>query len=442
LSLATVGLIAAGIGCNHSSQPKPLAAQSFYPAGSSYEGGRTDASGQARIPEDPRSEIDRNPNTSGVTFPKPRKPEPLPPPNVSPATTQPTTASATTRPVGGSGQLPPGQYQLVGSVVAEVNGTPIYANKVLALIHKPLTQKALLLKADEFHTFAHDLIQSQVRELVDDELWFAAAERALSAEDRKHADEFTMMWRMQQISQAGGSVEVARTKAAADGDDFDELTRRQYRKNMIDVFRFKKVAPRIQVTVDDLRRYYDKHKDDEFTEHQAARFRLLMVSVNATGSHDAAVNKMKLKYQRAVTNGEDFAVMCAKENDSATLAGSSGDVGWTNKGSFKYDKVETAIWKLQPGQFTDVIDTGDALCLARLEEVRPGRVRPFNEQPAGDIPSVQETIKAKLQKEQLRELSAEIESKLQRDAIVRTDDNMLSLCLDMAMQQYAALARN
>src|SRR5438067_12862813 len=79
-------------GCSRSSQPRPLAPQAFYP-GSTYEGTRSGAA-EPRIPEDPRSEIDQSQKTSGVTFPKPRKPEPLPPPNVHPAT-QANTASAT-----------------------------------------------------------------------------------------------------------------------------------------------------------------------------------------------------------------------------------------------------------------------------------------------------------------------------------------------------------
>ena len=50
--------------------------------------------------------------------------------------------STQTSAVPAGAKFPPGQYQLIGSVVAEVNGSPIYANKVLNLINKPLTQKA------------------------------------------------------------------------------------------------------------------------------------------------------------------------------------------------------------------------------------------------------------------------------------------------------------
>src|SRR5207302_3212857 len=142
------------------------------------------------------------------------------------------------------------------------------------------------------------------------------------------------------------------------GDDFDELVREQHRRKMVERFHIRKLSPRIQVTVDDLRRYYDKHKDDEFTEHEAARFRILEVSPEKTGTakpRAAAMDKAMAKLERA-RNGEDFAEMCAKENDDPGLAERSGDMGWRKHGSLQppFDKIEKEIWKLKPGQITDI----------------------------------------------------------------------------------------
>ena len=419
------GLVGGGLaGCGSAPSSKPLSPQSFYP-------------GERRIQEDPRSEINQTKNPSGLSFPKPQPQDPLPAPKLVPAS-QPAAATPA------AAHFPAGQFQLIGSVVAEVNGTPIYANKVLTLINKPLTQKARELKSAEFRKFAMELIDNQVHELVNDELLFAAAQRALSDEDQKVVDGVTLQWRMQQITQAGGSLQIARSKAAAEGDDFDELAKQQYRKNMIDIYRFRKLSPRIQVTIDDLRRYYDKHKDTEFTVHQAARFRLLEVNVAKSGSRERALAKITAMYQKATTGVDDFTAMCTTENDDASLAKSKGDLGMREQGSLPpaFEKVEAEIWKLQPGQITNPIDTGAAFYLAKVEEVRPGLVRPFNEQPNGERSSVQEEIKSKLQKEQFRELSQEIDTRLRKNSYIRTDEVMMTLCLDMAMQRYAAVAQN
>ena len=421
--LAVGAVVTAGLaGCGSSSSgSKPLTPRSFY--------------GGPRIEEDPRTEMHEESKTSGLTFPKPSRQEPLPPPNVVPST------QAATAP---TSKLPAGQFQLIGTVVAEVNGTPIYANKVLSLISKPLLQKAHELQPMAFRSYAATLISNQVQELVQDEVLYAAAERALSEEDRKVVDNMTQVWRTQQMTQAGGSIQVARSKATADGDDFDELCRQQHRKNMIELFRYRKLTPRIQVTIDDLRRYYEKHVDSEFTLHAAARFRLLEVSIAKAGSPEAALKKITDMHTRAATGVTDFSAMCGNENDSTGLASTKGDLGMKEKGSLPptFKKVEDEVWTLQPGEMTNPIRAGDAFYLAKLEEVRPGHVRPFNEQPDGEKRSVQDEIKTKLQNEQFRELSIDVDKHLRGEAIIRTDEAMMNLCLDMAMQRYVALAQN
>ena len=237
----------------------------------------------------------------------------------------------------------------------------------------------------------------------------------------------------------GGSLEIARARAAAEGDDFDELCRQQYRKFLVDLFRQRKIQPRLQVTIDDMRRYYDLHKEDEFTEHAAVRFRLLEVNVERTGSRTAALAKMRLKYDRAI-HGEDFKAMCISENDDTLLSSVGGDLGWKQKGSFPpaMEKVDTAVWALKLGQFSDIIDNGDAFYLAQVVEVRPGRVRSFNEAPEGRIASVQDDIRRKLENLQFRAIAAEIDQNLRKDAIYTWDPEKMELCLDMAMQRYAA----
>jgi hypothetical protein len=65
-------------------------------------------------------------------------------------------------------------------------------------------------------------------------------------------------------------------------------------------------------------------------------------------------------------------------------------------------------------------------------------VRSFNEPPEGNTPSVQDDIRGTLQKQQFRAIAAEIDQNLRKDSIYTWDPEKLELCLDMAMQRYAA----
>lgn len=428
VSLVLAATVAAG--CAHkASSPKPLTPQSFY-----SNQGREPVIGEQRINEDQTSELNRERPTGQLQIPvgKPKPgAKPLPPATQPGASAKRERDNSFARGISGSS----GQFQLIGCVVAVVNNTPIYANNVLTPLSKIFSQRARELSPSQFREFASGKIHERLQELMDDEVLFAAAQRGLSDEDRKLAEAITQKWRQDQITNAGGSLEIARSKVAADGDDFEELCKQQYRRNMIEVFRYKKIMPRIQVSTEDLRRYYDQHKDAEFTEHAAAHFRLL--EVNKTKSGDVALDKIVQKLQRAKA-GEDFKAMCASENDDSLLASVNGDLGWKGKGSLPpaMSKLEDAIWSLKAGQFTDVLQIGSSYYIAQLIEARPGRVRQFDEQPSEGKLSVQQEIEDKLRKEQYRDLNADITEKLIKDAVWTTDKEKFELCVDMAMQRY------
>ena len=123
-----------------------------------------------------------------------------------------------------------GQYLTLGGVVAEVNGTPIYANKVLALNEIPFRVKAKQLDARRFQYQAMIDIKKTVRELIQGELEYAAAQRNLDPDDRRLADAATMYWRSQKITAAGGSLELARRASLAKLDAlFASLQHRAFR---------------------------------------------------------------------------------------------------------------------------------------------------------------------------------------------------------------------
>src|SRR5207248_5075745 len=120
-----------------------------------------------------------------------------------------------------------------------------------------------------------DDIRNTRDELIRIELFYAAAQRTLDAEDKRLADVLTINWRMQQITQAGGSVELARRKAHEEfGADFDELVQERSRIELTRIYEQKKIVPRIQVTAGDIREYYDNNVNKKFSEAERVKFRL------------------------------------------------------------------------------------------------------------------------------------------------------------------------
>jgi parvulin-like peptidyl-prolyl isomerase len=320
-----------------------------------------------------------------------------------------------------------GGYQLVGTVLAEVSDTPIFADKVLATVDKELAAQARRLDENAFRAKAADTIQRQIVEFIKTELEFALAMRELDKRDQELARMATIKWRDEQIVRAGGSLEVARQRAAAAGYDFEELQDEQYRLFMRRLYYERREYPKIQVTASDIRRYYQEHLQGEFTKPDRARFRVIKVDKQKTGGRQQALGEINRLLDRVRSGGKDFAELAAEDNDEESF---KRPVDWFQRNSFVVKEVEDAAWKLQPGQITDVIETPDSFYIAKLDAKEPGHVRPFNE------PDVQKEIELELKKRQFEALRSKRHQALIADSVIRYHPKMVELAVEMAMQKY------
>src|SRR6266581_4729469 len=86
-------------------------------------------------------------------------------------------ARPTTKPAVGASS---GTFMYIGTVVAEVNGHPIYADKILSKVDAELSIKAPLLEPNEFREAARSAIRKQIRYDIAIEEEFAAAQRNIT----------------------------------------------------------------------------------------------------------------------------------------------------------------------------------------------------------------------------------------------------------------------
>jgi parvulin-like peptidyl-prolyl isomerase len=319
-----------------------------------------------------------------------------------------------------------GGYQLVGTVLAEVHDQPIFADKVLAGINSALAAQAAQLEEQPFRRAAAELIAKEVQRRINDELEFAMARDRLDSRDRELARMAAIRWRDEQITKAGGSLEVARQRAAAAGYDFDELQEEQFRWLLRQLYYQKREYPKIQVSASDIRRYYQEHQR-EFTTPDRARFRVIKVKKDRPGGPEAALGEINRLLDRVRSGGKDFAEVAAQDNDQESF---KQPVDWFQRGSFVVKEVEDAVWKLEPGQITDVIETPDAYYIARLDAKQPGGTKSFND------PDVQAQIVATIRQQQFSALQRKVQEQLRSDAIIRYHPRMMDIAVEMAMQKY------
>jgi parvulin-like peptidyl-prolyl isomerase len=341
----------------------------------------------------------------------------------------------------------------IGTVVAEVNGQPIYADKILSKVDAELSAKAPLLEPGEFRAAATNAILKQIRYDIALEQEFAAAQRNTTPEEQGTAERLAAMWRQREIIKAGGSLAVARRMSLdKDGIDFEEKVKEQYQSYMILIYFQNRIEPRVQISGDDMRRYYDMNVGQLFTDKAGVRFRAIFVSAKQKAGREAALKTAEELLQRA-KDGEDFAKLATDYNDDPTRRENHGwwminkreegeqtitEPAWIERGSLaqRYDPVEKAAYALNVGEITPApIDVGDGFYIVKLEQKQNGQVRPF------DNPDVQTEIRRRLGADQRRTLRDKEYAKLAKQSVVRQDEEKILTTVDMAMQKYFAWSR-
>ena len=385
-----------------------------------------------------------NPNPRGPTEISPllqratERPLPAPPPpqlhdrataaarDATPAATMPAMQVAATS--------QPGTYQVVGTVLAVVDGRPVYADKVVARIEAELAADARKYTPDQFPPHARDEIEQGMLRNIAELKEIAIANEFLGPDDKHQADAYAQWWRGQQITAAGGSLELARQRAAEAGTTFEQQVQEERDKRLVQIYYQRVLIPKIQITVADLRRYYQQQLDTEFTRAAKAKFRLIKIDVAQAGGPEQAAAKSD-RIIRQLKSGTDFASLARDYNDDSALMANGGEVGSVRKGDFAVEDVEKVVWKLRPGEFTDTPiqvrnDRGAALYLALLEERTNGAVQPF------DDPVVQEKIREKLWSQQFNLLLLEQRRDLEARAVVVRNEDGMDAAVAIAIQRY------
>lgn len=317
----------------------------------------------------------------------------------------------------------------VGSVVTTVNGAPIYADRVLGKLAPALSAEARQRDADSFRSFAADVIAKQVRTEVQNELVYAQAEKTIDSKEKELAGALTEDWQRKEIIRHGGSEEEMRASYARQGQEFDDVINDKYREFVVAIYYQKRIFPKVQVTADDMRRYYDRNKDKLYTETEQATFRLIKFDPKKVGSKEEALKRANEVLAKAKA-GDDFQLLASQFNNDERLQRSAGLEQPIRKGDYANTKVEDAVFATPVGQVTNVVDSGNAFYIAKVEQRSEGRIRPFEDQ------AVQADIRDILRKQQMAPMIDRAQARLLADAIINPDPPRITAVMEMAMQKY------
>lgn len=128
----------------------------------------------------------------------------------------------------------------------------------------------------------------------------------------------------------------------------------------------------IAITEAQIKGYYEEH-GEEFQKEEA-RARQIMVNV-APGSTDPQKAQRKAVLTEAlekVRAGTPFADVAKELSEDVATKAKGGDMGFVARGQ-KPPAIDEALFSLEPGQVSDIVEAPGGLVVLKLEEKRSGR---------------------------------------------------------------------
>lgn len=192
-----------------------------------------------------------------------------------------------------------------------------------------------------------------------------------------------------------------------DGHKNDYLTDPRVRLQYL-FFSFDDGLDQVQVDDEAIRAQYEADMESYSTpEKRRARHILFRVAESDDAGTRAEKKKKAEEVLALAREGGDFGALAEQYSEDSTAA-RGGDLGFFSRGAM-VEPFDNAVFALQPGEVSGVVETVFGFHIIKLEEIQPPSVRPLEE--------VREEIAARLRQKEARNITFQRASEAYEDII-------------------------
>lgn len=219
----------------------------------------------------------------------------------------------------------------------------------------------------------------------------------------------------QQIAQMKQNFGIQSDEQFAQALAQSGMTERQLRERLQRDLRAREVMgrevqSRINLDEEDLRRYYQKNRE-QFRQPEQVQIREVVV-LEENGLPTAEERqRVAEQIRQAVAGGASLADAAAEHAQRGHVSNVI-DLGWVTPGDLD-PALEAAAWKLAPGALSEPVAARGGLHLMQVIERREARIQPF--------PEVQEQIRRREQQRLMQEEIAEYMAELEKKSLIVTE---------------------
>ena len=176
-------------------------------------------------------------------------------------------------------------------------------------------------------------------------------------------------------------------------DQFAEMLRRegtsldQYKETIRNQIMVSKVVGfqvnnRTKISGDELQAYYRKHRKEYLLPPRVKARHILFILNDVLTPEERALKERKAQEVKdKLDAGEDFEKLARQFSEDVSAA-TGGDLGLLERGKMVID-LENAIFSLKAGETSGLIRTPYGIHIAKVDQVIPGGLKPFDEVKGG-----------------------------------------------------------
>ena len=282
-----------------------------------------------------------------------------------------------------------------GEILAKIDGQIVLASDVLWQVNLLLKANSDRIPAAELEDARRALLRQHVMGLIDTKVLYAEFRRKVPAENLPKIEEsLAEPFEEMEVPRLCEALEVADKRQLdellkANGSSLADL-RRQFNERTIAGEWLRSLAPKPKpITHEELLEYYQQHTAD-FDYPAQVKWEELAVDFAKVNFDRAAAWRMIAEmgnkvWQQVAQNpglrGPAFTDV-AKECSHGITAGDGGVHDWTTRGALRCGVIDEALFSLELGQMSDVIESDTGFHIVRVLERRDAGRTPFTEAQA------------------------------------------------------------
>jgi peptidyl-prolyl cis-trans isomerase SurA len=136
------------------------------------------------------------------------------------------------------------------------------------------------------------------------------------------------------------------------------------------------VGSRMDIGTQEVKAYYDAHKEDFNRPEQVALAEIFLSTENKSPEEIAAVHTKADDLHNRLVKGDDFAQLAKKYSEGSTAA-DGGDLGTFERGQLD-PQLEAVVFKLNKNQLTDVTQTKSGFDIIKVNDHYQAGLQPID----------------------------------------------------------------